>query len=173
MSVRMQNDGWIFSVWSLNLQLTSRQWVNQAGIFRHNLWPTTKHFATSKPSSILHLVQQKNLFQDVAGKELTSNVAYHSWRGKKTRRVYLQTLSHTVMGPIQTLSAAYCVSVRSSRAWFVMCSRNRFFWREWSLTRQFSARRSDTGEWSITVNFPLLKEADGTKEKWDGRRKGR
>lgn len=37
-----------------------------------------------------------------------------------------------------------------------MCSLNRFFCSECSLTRQFSTRRSETGEWSMTVNLPPL-----------------
>lgn len=67
------------------------------------------------------------------------------------------------------VSASYCVSVRSSRALFDMCSRNRFFWREWSLTRQFSTRRSGTGEWSITVNLPPLKVAEKRNEAVEGK----
>lgn len=69
------------------------------------------------------------------------------------------------------VSVSYCVSVRRNRASFDMCSLNRFFWREWSLTRQFSARRSDTGECSITVNLPPLETANSTEEKWDSGRK--
>lgn len=108
----------------------------------------------------LYLAQQKNLFQDVAGTERISNVAYHSWRKKKVKMVVPSATlwcdnKHRHSPAIVPVS--YCVSVRSSRALCVMCSRNRFFWREWSLTRQFSTRRSDTGEWSITVNLPPLK----------------
>ena len=66
---------------------------------------------------------------------------------------------------IKTVSVPYCVSVLSSRDFCDMCSRNRFFCKEWSLTRQFSTRRSDTGEWSITVNLPPLETADSKRTK--------
>ena len=89
---------------------------------------------------------------------------------KKQRCVNLLHLFllYKVTADMQTfqaiVSVSYCVSVRSSRALCVRCSRNMFFWREWSLTRQFSARRSDTGAWSITVNRPPL-EAEKTQRR--------
>lgn len=72
-----------------------------------------------------------------------------------------------------TVSISYCVSVLSSRDLCDMCSRNRFFCKEWSFTRQFSTRSSDTGEWSITVNLPPLERADSkiSKDKWKCGRK--
>lgn len=52
-----------------------------------------------------------------------------------------------------------------------MCTRNKFFCKEWSLTRQFSTRSSETGEWSTTVNLPPLEREEckghmGTED-WD------
>lgn len=131
-----------------------------------------------KFDDILHcffyLVQQKSRSQDVAAIEQISSVAYHSWsRKRKHRRRYHQqpcprckTATDTDATVAPTLT--HCVSVRSSSALWDMCSRNRFFWREWSLTRQFSARSSDTGEWSITVNLPPLEATESTTKKWDG-----
>lgn len=121
----------------------------------------------------LYLVQQKNLFQDVVGKEQISNVAYHSWNEKKKAKMVLPPATlwchNKQRHSLHNVSASYCVSVRSSRALFDMCSRNRFFWREWSLTRQFSTRRSDTGEWSITVNLPPLKATEKRNEAVEGK----
>lgn len=37
------------------------------------------------------------------------------------------------------------------------------------MTRQFSTRRSDTGEWSITVNLPPLKVAEKRNEAVEGK----
>lgn len=140
---------------------------------------SVQHFVTSRVGYKVYLELQKNLFQDVVGKEQISSVAYHSCSKRKTKMGKSSATFSTFMTwqTIQTspttisVSVSYCVSVLSSRDLFDVCSRNRFFCKEWSLTRQFSTRRSDTGEWSITVNFPPLKTADSdsTNEMVEGK----
>lgn len=101
-----------------------------------------------------------------------SSVAYHSWReteSKDTNYPVLHLQLFVMWQPQQTspatLSVSYCVSVLSSRDFCDMWRRNKFFCKEWSLTRQFSTRRSDTGEWSMTVNLPPLEKITAQKRK--------
>lgn len=71
------------------------------------------------------------------------------------------------------VQVSYCDSVLRSRDSLVQCNRKTFFCRERSLTRKFSARRSFTGLWSITVNLPPLQTADSisTDDERDSGRK--
>lgn len=73
----------------------------------------------------LYLAQQKNLFQDVAGKERISNVAYHSWRKKKKWRwLYLLQLcdvtTNTDIPPPLSQSLTVCQSVAAGL--YVSCA---------------------------------------------------